>query len=322
MADPDLPKKLLSGDTQSILTCIGCCQGCLGSTLKKKTLTCLVNPFAGKETTHSPEDKAEVPKRIVVAGGGISGCEAAMIAAMRGHSVTLVEREERLGGQWNAASVPCSKADFSSFVSWQKHMLKQLGVTVILGREADREFLLEAAPDLVLDATGSNPIRVPVPGLETANTAFAQEILTGKKPFGTHPLIIGGGLAGAETAEFIAGYKVPVELVEMREAIAMDCEPGPKYFLLKALRELGVSMYTMTTVKRVEGTDVTVEKDGQEICIRGIDQIILAVGMRSSADFKEMLADTGIKVISIGDAASVKNGFSNVQEAFLTACEI
>ena len=96
-------------------------------------------------------DRAEVPKRIVVAGGGISGCEAAVIAAMRGHSVTLVERGERLGGQWNAASVPCSKADFSSFVSWQKHMLKQLGVTVILGREADREFLLEAAPDLVLD---------------------------------------------------------------------------------------------------------------------------------------------------------------------------
>lgn len=322
VADPDLPKKLQAGNTQSILTCIGCCQGCLGSTLKKKTLTCLVNPFAGKETTHSPEDRAEAAKRILVVGGGISGCEAAVITAMRGHRVTLVERGERLGGQWNAASVPRCKADFSSFVSWQKHMLRQLGVTVILGREADRELLVDAAPDLVLDATGSNPVRVPVPGLETAKTAFAQEILMGKKPFGAHPLIIGGGLAGAETAEFIAGYKVPVDLVEMREAIAMDCEPGPKYFLLKALGELGVSMYTMTTVKRVEGTDVVAEKGGKEICIHGIDQIILAVGMRSNGDFKEMLADTGIKVIPIGDAASVKNGFSNVQEAFLTASEI
>lgn len=289
---------------------------------EKKTLTCLVNPFAGKETTHSPEDRAEAAKRILVVGGGISGCEAAVITAMRGHRVTLVERGERLGGQWNAASVPRCKADFSSFVSWQKHMLRQLGVTVILGREADRELLVDAAPDLVLDATGSNPVRVPVPGLETAKTAFAQEILMGKKPFGAHPLIIGGGLAGAETAEFIAGYKVPVDLVEMREAIAMDCEPGPKYFLLKALGELGVSMYTMTTVKRVEGTDVVAEKGGKEICIHGIDQIILAVGMRSNGDFKEMLADTGIKVIPIGDAASVKNGFSNVQEAFLTASEI
>lgn len=322
VADPDLPLKVRSGDTQSILTCIGCCQGCLGSTLKKKTLTCLVNPFAGKETTHDPLAKASLSKKVLVAGGGISGCEAAMIAAMRGHKVTLAERGGYLGGQWNAASVPCSKADFSSFVSWQKHMLHKLGVTVILNQEADRTFILDAAPDVVVDATGSTPVRVPVPGLDTADTAFAQEILTGQKSFGAHPLIIGGGLAGAETAEFIAGYKVPVELVEMREAIAMDCEPGPKYFLLKALGELGVSMYTGTTVKQVEGTTVVLEKDGKEIRLGGIDQIILAVGMRPAGGLKEMLADTGLTVLQVGDVASVKNGFSNVQEAFLTAWEI
>ena len=193
---------------------------------------------------------------------------------------------------------------------------------MLLNQEVDREFLLKMAPDLVLDATGSTPVMVPVPGIKTAGTAFAQEVLTGKKPFGNHPLIIGGGLAGAETAEFIAGYQVPVELVEMREAIAIDCEPGPKYFLLKALRELGVSMYTMTTVKRVEGTTVVLEKDGREMRVEGIDQIILAVGMRPSQGLREMLADTGLEVRPIGDAASVKNGFSNVQEAFAAACDI
>ena len=322
VADPDLPLKLQSGDTQSILTCIGCCQGCLGSTLKKKTLTCLVNPFAGKETTHSPKDKAGHVRKIVVAGGGISGCEAAIVAAMRGHHVILAEREGKLGGQWIAAGMPCSKADFSSFVSWQKHMLERLGVTVLLNQEADREFLLLTAPDLVFDATGSTPVKVPVPGIETAGTAFAQEILTGKKPWGAHPLIIGGGLAGAETAEFIAGYQVPVELVEMRDAIAIDCEPGPKYFLLKALKELGVSMYTSTMVKRVEGTAVVLERDGREMRVKGIDQIIQAVGMRPSQGLKEALAGTGLEVRSIGDAASVKNGFSNVQEAFAAAWDI
>lgn len=319
VADPGLPEKIRAGDTQSVLTCIGCCQGCLGSTLKKKTLTCLVNPFAGRETTHLPGTRAEKARRVFVAGGGISGCEAAMIAAMRGHEVTLMERDGHLGGQWRAACVPCSKADFSSFVSWQVHMLHELGVKVVMNREADRQSILEAAPDVVIDATGSVPVRVPVPGLETAVTAFAQEILLGEKEFGRHPLIIGGGLAGAETAEFIAGYKVPVELVEMREAIAMDCEPGPKYFLLKTLGELGVSVYTLTAVKRVEGTTVVLERDGIEIKLQDIDQIILAVGMRPGAGVKQFLEGTGIEVVSVGDAASVKNGFSNVQEAFLTA---
>lgn len=323
VADPKLPSKVQKGERESILTCIGCCQGCLGSTLRKETLTCLVNPYAGKESLYHPEAKAEVSKKIVVAGGGISGCEAAVIAAGRGHSVTLIEKEDKLGGQWRAACVPHSKGEFASFLSWQEYTLKRLGVTVKLGTKAVKEAVEKEAPDLILDATGSSPIRLSIPGLETAvRVTFAQDILLGKDPFGIHPLVIGGGQTGAETAAFIAGYGVPVELVELRESVAMDCEPGPKYFLLKELRESRVAIHTSASVEQIQEETVTLLNKGEKRVLDGIDQIIFAVGVRPNTEFRDSMQEAGIPVISIGDTNGVKNGFANVQEAFLKAVEV
>lgn len=322
VADPELPNKVMAGELSSIQTCIGCCQGCLGNTIRKESLTCLVNPYAGKETTHSPEDPAIQPKCVVVAGGGISGCEAALIAAQRGHKVSLYEASGRLGGQWNAASIPCSKAEFSSFVAWQRLMLEKLGVEIHLNCKVTRELILDLRPDVVFDATGSDAVRVPVPGLDSAKTAFVTEILMGETPFGKHPMIIGGGLAGAETAEFIARYHVPVELVEMRDAIAVDCEPGPRYFLLKALKDSTVRIHTSVSVKQVNGDKVIIEKDGTLMELTGIDQIILAAGRRPNDELKTALKGTEVKLIPIGDSAGAKNGFANVQEAFKKAYQI
>lgn len=131
-----------------------------------------------------------------------------------------------------------------------------------------------------------------------------------------------GRQTGAETAEFIAGYGVPAVIVEMQDAIGADCEPGPGHFLMKRLGELGVTMYTQTTAERVEGVRVTLKKDKPEIILEGIDPIVPAAGMGPSGALREHLAGTGIKVLPVGDAASVKNGFSNVQEGSLIAWEI
>lgn len=322
VADPELPVKTQRGDLAAIQTCIACCQGCLGSTRQKKTLTCLVNPFAGKEAEYPPNKEAEVKKKVVVVGGGISGCEAAVIAAMRGHKVSLFEKEEKLGGQWNAACVPECKGEFSSFLSWQKEMLKRYSVKVFLNTEVTKEILEKEAADVVLDATGSTPVSLNLPGIEEIDTAFAQEILLGKKRPGRHPLIIGGGLAGAETAKFLAGYHIPVDIAELRDSIAADCEPGSKYFLLKSLKESGVNMHTSVSVKEVKHQAVRLEAEGKEVWLEGIDQVIFAVGVRANRALQNLLEGTEIKILAIGDAAGVKNGFANVQEAFYTAYEL
>lgn len=322
VADPDLPLKVQRGDLSAIQTCIACCQGCLGSTIRKKSLTCLVNPFAGKETEYIPGQQADVKKKVVVIGGGISGCEAAIIAAMRGHEVVLYEQGNKLGGQWNAACVPNGKSEFVSFLSWQKEMLKRYQVTVHLNTEVTRELLETEHADVIFDATGSSPIYLNLPGITRMDTAFAQEILLGKKKMGSHPLIIGGGLAGAETAEFIAGYHIPVELVELRDSVATDCESGPKYFLMKALKEAGVNIHTSASAKEVKEHAVKLEKNGETIWLEGIDQIIFAVGVRPNRELSEMLEGIDAKVIAVGDAAGAKNGFANVQEAFMAAYRV
>lgn len=322
VADPDLPVKAKRGETESILTCIACCQGCLGSTIKKKTLTCLVNPFAGKETVCSERKTAEITKRVVVIGGGVSGSEAAILAAMRGHSVVLIEKGSQLGGQWRSACVPECKAEFASFLSWQNYMLKQLNVTVCLNTEATAEMAAAFKPDVVLLASGSKTSVPPIPGLAEAEPVTVEDILQGRVPFGKHPMILGGGLSGAETAEFISGYGVPAELVEMRNQIAADCEPGPRHFLMEALEKNHVRIHTSVQVSKVEGQTVCLQKDGKEEKLTGIDQIILAAGRKPENQLKDQLEKQGLHVVCIGDAASVKNGFSNIQEAFQTVQEI
>lgn len=322
VADPELPHKVEQGDTEAILTCIGCCQGCLGNTIKKKSLTCLVNPFAGKETLYSPQSKTAKPKKVFVIGGGISGCEAAIVSAMKGHTVTLVEKTDRLGGQWIAASMPNHKSEFTSFIGWQKLQLERLGVKVILKTSVTREMIVSELPDVIFNATGSQPIMFNLEGIENIETVTAHEILLGKKSFGKHPLIIGGGMVGAETAEYIARYGVPVELVEMRDGVAVDCEPGPKYFLMKSLKELNVNLHTSAKTKRIEGNAVIIEKNNSEQRIEDVDQIIFAVGVRSNQEINSVLDGIDVDIIHIGDVASTKNGLANVQEAFYEAQKI
>lgn len=323
VADAELPAKTARGDIEDIQTCIGCCQGCLGSTIKGQTLTCLVNPFAGKETEYKLGKCAETVKKIVIIGGGISGLEAAYITAKRGHQVTIFEKNDTLGGQWCTASVPACKGEFTTLVAWQVRQLEKMGVQIYLQTAATKENVLSENPDIVLDASGSHPFFFPINGMPVdAEPTFAAEILLGKKAFGRHPLIIGGGMAGAETAEFIAGYGIPVTLVETRPDIAIDSEPGPRHFLMKALENLKVDVYTSASVKCVRGETVILEKEGHEMEIPGIDQIIYAVGMRSNTEVGKMLSDINVEIIKIGDAAKVKNGFANVQEAFLTAWDL
>lgn len=321
LADPELPNKAQAGEYDRILHCIGCVQGCQGENSKGNHVRCLVNPCTAMETEYDLSPAVQ-QKTVWVIGGGVSGCAAAIAAARKGHRVTLCERNNKLGGQWNLAAVPLGKGGFTSLVRWQAQELVRLGVTVLLNKEVSAEEIRTAEPDVVLVASGSQPLIPPVDGLKdrlsNGIVVTAQDVLIGKASAKGRIAVIGGGLVGAETAEWLAAEGNVVTLVEMQSEIVKDGVGNPKMLLIKSLHDHGVTVMTDTKVLAVDGTGMTVEHDGLELSLNDLDVIILAAGVRPYHPLAEALADYPGEVRCIGDAAQAKNGYRNIQEAFET----
>ena len=321
LADPELPNKAQAGEYDRILHCIGCVQGCQGENSKGNHVRCLVNPCTAMETEYDLSPAVQ-QKTVWVIGGGVSGCAAAIAAARKGHRVTLCERNNKLGGQWNLAAVPLGKGGFTSLVRWQAQELVRLGVTVLLNKEVSAEEIRTAEPDVVLVASGSQPLIPPVDGLKdrlsNGIVVTAQDVLIGKAFAKGRIAVIGGGLVGAETAEWLAAEGNVVTLVEMQSEIVKDGVGNPKMLLIKSLHDHGVTVMTDTKVLAVDGTGMTVEHDGLELSLNDLDVIILAAGVRPYHPLAEALADYPGEVRCIGDAAQAKNGYRNIQEAFET----
>lgn len=316
LADPEMPEKAKRGECAAILHCIGCVQGCAGEHEKGNPIRCLVNPLTGMEDEYDLTPVA-TPKSVVVVGGGVSGCEAAIAAAQKGHHVTLLEKSNELGGQWIAASIPMAKGDFSSFIVWQKYMLKKLGVEIKTNTEVTRELLDQMAPDAVILATGSNPAMPPIKGLREYGVV-AQKVLRGEAQTGDKVVVIGGGLVGAETADYLAEHGCSdVTIVEMLPQIVKDGEPAPTYYLKKRMSEYGVKVLTSAAVQEVKENAVVYKKDEQFVEINDVDTTVIAIGVRANTVLEEALKGCTYKVVSVGDCHErAKNGYRGIQEGY------
>ena len=325
-ADPDLPNKAAAGQFDDIIPCVGCNSGCIGTVTRGLGATCIVNPVVGRERD-MPIIPAEAPRRVLVAGGGPAGLEAARVAALRGHEVTLCEKAEKLGGQVNLASVPPFKQEFSQVIKYLSHQVQKVGVDVQLGREVTSDFVSELKPDVVILATGASPLRPKsIPGIDKETVVTAWEILGG------HPagiarsvVIVGGGLVGCETADFmaqpadnLAATPTEVTVVEMLENIAMDSVAEARHLLLERLRSKRVRIVTSAEVKEILDDGVVFVMDGKEESIRGVEHVILALGASPLDDLSAKIKDKVAEVHVIGDAQEPRG----VLEATSTAAEI
>lgn len=320
LADPDMPNKAKEGRFEDITYCVGCMQGCSGEEDKGNPVRCLVNPFTGKESEYTIQ-QATTPKKVFIAGGGVAGCEASIIAAMSGHDVTIYEKSPVFGGQFRGAAIPPGKTEFNSFLAWQKTQMKKLGVTMKLGCEVNLDIVKNEQPDVLIVATGSIPNIPPIKGLDQAGAIFANDALLGESIVGKNIVVIGGGLVGAETAEHFAVHGSTVTIVEILPEIVCDGEPGPTKLLKESLKHNGVSILTSTKVVEIKGKNIIVEQNNREVILENVDSIILATGSKSCNPFSQ-IADLNCKVISVGDALSVKNGYRAIQEGFVSALDL
>ena len=322
LADPEMPNKAKEGRFEDIIHCIGCCQGCTGENGRGNQIRCVVNPLTGMEFTYDLSKVSE-PKNVYIAGGGVAGCEAAIVAAKRGHKVTLFEKSDRLGGQWIAASVPPCKEEYDSFLYWQQVQINKLGIEVKLNTELTREMVEAGKPDTVIVTTGSTPLLPPIPGLRGNPLVVpAIDVLTGKYPvdIGKNILVAGGGLVGAETAEHLSVHGAKnVVVVEMLPDIMVDGEKSPKKMILDSYKEYGVEVHTSTKVEEVTDSSVivsSVDDPEEKHEFKGLDLVVMALGVKPYAPLAEELKDCGCKVIVAGDAESGKNGYKNIQQGF------
>lgn len=315
LADPEFPLKAKEGRIDDIIQCISCRQGCQGNLFKFQGVECLVNPVTGHEGEYI-KVPADVKKKVAVIGGGVAGMEAAIVAAERGHSVTLYEKSDKLGGQWLLAAIPPAKHELGTLTWWQKCRLKKLGVKVLMNTEFTEEDIGKEKFDAAIVATGSIPFIPPIKGIESEKAVLASEVLGAKKDVGANIVVIGGGQVGCEVAAFLAQYFKKVTVLEMLEAAAKDGEPGANFFLFDDLKKNNVEISTSAAVKEIKDNSVIYEKDGKIHSIDNVDNFVIAVGSKANNAIAEKLKGKIPKVVVIGDAMTPGSAFQGMKQAY------
>jgi 2,4-dienoyl-CoA reductase-like NADH-dependent reductase (Old Yellow Enzyme family)/thioredoxin reductase len=301
IADPELPNKLREGRWDDIRPCIACNQGCIGALSVGFPFSCLVNPEAGQE--HEMKLKpASQPRKVWVVGGGPAGMEAARTAALRGHNVTLYEKDDHLGGQFYTASLPPSKQDISQYLIYMENQMHKAGVKVIMGQPLTAVKVNVVKPDVLVVATGSRPFIPKTPGAEQKNVFTAADVLTGKAATGQKVLIAGGGLVGCETALFLDALGKNVTIVEMLPEAAADLITVPREALNRKLSETHVTVLTSATIVEFTSDGVVVERNGRRENLGGMDTIVLAMGTVSVNELAGEVKASVPEIHVIGDA--------------------
>ena len=305
IADPETPNKAKAGCFTDIRTCVGCLHGCDANVNLEKSGTCELNPIIGHESEAEYQTvMTESPKKVLVIGAGPAGLEAAIGAAKCGHSVTVYDKDRWAGGKYRLASVPPCKGELGAFIVWQMHELKKLNVPVILNTEVTKKLVDSVKPDVVIAATGTNPV-VPkmIPGYDKDIVVLGTDVLSGKANTGHNVVVIGGGHAGAETANHIASYMKNVTIVELQEDIAMDEVDTPRNALLADLKKNEVRVCASTSVQEIKDHSVVVSgKYNEEI---ECDTVVISIGHKPNTVLADELKAAGYDARVIGDAVSV-----------------
>ncbi|MCX5822747.1 MAG: FAD-dependent oxidoreductase [Deltaproteobacteria bacterium] len=303
LADAEWPNKAKAGNLEDIRRCIGCCQGCVHpeGIFGGNPISCVINPAVGKEkeTQIQPARKA---KKVMVVGGGPAGLEAAMVAALRGHQVTLLEKKNRLGGQFILSAYAPYRQDNAMAISWLSRQAEKSGVRVEMGKEVTPELIEERKPDVVIIASGAVPILAGVSGGKRSNVVTAVDVLSGEVKVSGKIVIVGGGLVGCETADFLGERGCDVTIVEMLSEIAKDCPVTSKGFLLKRLAQYGVTVITSASLSAILDDGVMIRIGGKEEAIQEVDYVVLAMGMISVENLSNQVKDKKIELYVVGDA--------------------
>lgn len=300
VADPWFPAKALEGRAEDIRICTAC-NYCVGERyIKQLRLKCAINPEVGREREFRIEPAAE-KRKVMVVGGGPAGMEAARLLDLRGHRVYLYEKENELGGNARYAYLAPHKEELKHFLDWLILQVERSNITLRLGEAVDEKTIQKIKPDVIVMATGADPIVPDIRGIDSERVMLATDVLSKKKETGGLVAIIGGGHVGCETAEFLAGMGKKVTLIEMLDDFGLGIEPITRSLLLERLSQQGIELLNKRQVSEIQEDKLIVKMPDGSLEQIAAETIVLAAGYTRKRQLFEEIQGAFPKTFLIGD---------------------
>lgn len=318
LTDPDFVNKLEAKTPEDIRLCMMCNKGCTDAIQNRKFLSCVLNAENGYEESRSITP-SETSKKVIVIGGGPAGLEAARVAKIKGHDVTLFEKETRIGGQLNIASVPPRKQEIHRAIKWLSDAVVKQGVTLQLGKEVCANCIVEQNPDEVIVAVGGKNNIPPIDGVNQPHVLDAWKVLNHEQICSGQVVVIGGGLVGTETSEYLAHNGCQVTIVEMLDEIAKEESTTVKPIVLENFTKYNVGQLTKTKVTKITPNFVECIDENNEPVTIPCDYVVMASGSMSVPFDITPLTNKGIKVHVIGDCKEIGDINNAIEQGYLVA---
>ena len=312
LSDPEMPKKAEEGRLEDIRICIAC-NTCMESIFRRGRVECLVNPSLGreKEMEFIP---ASTPKKVMVIGGGPGGLNVAWVAAKRGHDVHLYEKQSALGGQLILGSITSYKKELLSLIDFQKTQMEKFGVKCHLNFEVSLDTVKKENPEVIILATGSSPVRPPVPGIEKPIVSTFIEVFNGEAPAKRKTVVVGGGATGCEVALHLAENGCPVTVVEQLPKIGGQLESITKKVLISRMKENGIKSMAGHRLSRVEDNGVFVtDQEGNEVFIEA-ESVVVSIGNKPDNSLYDQIKSLGMVLYQIGDCLEPRSAKAAIYE--------
>jgi len=321
LADPEWPNKVRDSRVEDIRPCIGDHEGCSGRIAEGKYISCVVNPAAGMEKEFAI-GKAEKIKSVLVVGGGPAGMEAARVAALKGHRVTLWEKANTLGGNLVPAAVPAFKQDYRNLIGYMSGQIKQAGVKIELNKEATPELVAQMKPDVIFIATGGVSSMPDIPGIRGENVVTAIDLLMGRATVGESVVVLGGGMVGCETALYIAQAGKHVTIVARHE-VMRTMHLVNRMHLLKLLSEASIEIFTNTDILEITAKSVSINiRESNEKKVLPSETVVLAFGLKPERSLLKSLDSDNFEIHTIGDCVQPRKVMDAIWEGFRAARRI
>ncbi|MFX1302827.1 MAG: FAD-dependent oxidoreductase [Promethearchaeota archaeon] len=353
IADPYLPVKTKENRLWDIRKCVGCNQGCFDHIFTGKSVECMRNYEASREGEINLDKKTEKPMKVLIIGSGPAGLEAARVASILGHSVTILEKKDEIGGQVKVAFIPPGRRDIDEIIDYYKAQIEHLNIDLQLGVEATQEIINEYKPDVVIFGTGVKYDIPEVPGIDGSlgsTIYFADDVLAGNYHVGKNVVVVGGSATGMETAiwaaelgtldsevaRFISFYNLmpkdeifakwlkgnrKVTIIEKLPKLGLNFGRTTRGFMIGHMMKLGINTITNAHITKFEKNTVEFQHEGETKSLENIDTFILATGVKPNTDLYDKIeaSNPSYKIYKIGDCKEPRTMMEAVHEGFITA---